>query len=140
MNRMKTSRIAIIATLSLGFTGAFPLAGNAQFLTDSALHAIIKQRVDHRRTSGIVVGLLEPDGRTRVVAYNERSHGESAFDARTIFEIGSITKAFTGALLADMVARGEVQLEDPVAKFLPPTVRVPTRGGKQITLLDLATQ
>jgi D-alanyl-D-alanine-carboxypeptidase/D-alanyl-D-alanine-endopeptidase len=135
---MKTCRIAIIATLLLASTGALPAA--PQFPSDSALLAIIKQRVDNGRSAGIVVGLLEPDGKTRVVAYNERKHGEPAFNARTIFEIGSITKAFTGALLADMVARGEVQLDDPVAKFLPATVRIPARGDRQITLLDLATQ
>jgi D-alanyl-D-alanine-carboxypeptidase/D-alanyl-D-alanine-endopeptidase len=137
---MKNCRISIIAALSIAFATALPLPAGAQFPSDSAVHAIIKQRVDNRRAPGIVVGLLEPDGTTRVVAYNERAHGEPVFDARTIFEIGSITKAFTGALLADMVARAEVKLDDPVAKFLPPTVRMPTRGAKQITLLDLATQ
>ena len=120
------------------FTIAAPAA--AQFPSDSAILAIIKQRVDYGRSSGIVVGLLEPDGKTRVVAYNERKHGEPAFDARTVFEIGSITKAFTGALLADMVARGEVKLDDPVQKYLPDNVRLPQRDGKQITLLDLTTQ
>jgi CubicO group peptidase (beta-lactamase class C family) len=32
-----------------------------------------------------------------------------------------------------------VALTDPVAKFLSPDVKVPDRGGKKITLLDLAT-
>jgi len=59
--------------------------------------------------------------------------------AEAIYEIGSITKVFTAVLLADMVERGEVALADPVSKFLPKTVKVPERGGKQITLLDLAT-
>jgi CubicO group peptidase (beta-lactamase class C family) len=39
-----------------------------------------------------------------------------------------------------MVAKGEVRLDDPVAKYLPTSVRVPSRNGKQITLIDLATQ
>jgi len=39
-----------------------------------------------------------------------------------------------------MARRGEVRLDDPVAKYLPATVTVPSRGGRQITLLDLATQ
>ena len=134
---MKLLRPVVAATLLVSFA---PVYATAQFPSDSAVQAIIKQRVDNQRSSGIVVGLLEPDGRTRVVAYNERKHGEPAFDARTIFEIGSITKAFTGALLADMVARGEVKLDDPVAKYLPTDVRMPTRAQKQITLLDLATQ
>ena len=46
---------------------------------------------------------------------------------------------FTSLLLADMVARGEVVLSDPVAKYLPPEVKVPERKGRQITLVDLAT-
>lgn len=63
-----------------------------------------------------------------------------ALDGNTVFEIGSITKVFTASVLADMVAKGEVRLDDPVAKFLPASVRVPSRNGTQITLIDLATQ
>jgi len=44
----------------------------------------------------------------------------------------------TAALLADMTARGEVRFDDPVGTYLPPGVTVPTRGGRQITLLHLA--
>ena len=47
--------------------------------------------------------------------------------------------AFTASVLADMVTRGEVRLDDPVAKYLPDSAHVPSRNGKQITLLDLAT-
>jgi serine-type D-Ala-D-Ala carboxypeptidase/endopeptidase len=54
----------------------------------------------------------------------------------TMFEIGSITKAFTALLLADMVERGEVAMDDPVSKYLPETVKVPARNGRQITLAD----
>ena len=56
-----------------------------------------------------------------------------------LFEIGSVTKTFTATLLADMVRRGEVALDDPVTKHLPPDVKVPTRAGRPITLVDLAT-
>lgn len=41
-----------------------------------------------------------------------------ASDASTVFEIGSITKAFTGELLADAIARGEVHAGDPVGQYL----------------------
>jgi CubicO group peptidase (beta-lactamase class C family) len=106
---------------------------------DSTIRARLAERVDNGYAASIVVGLLEP-GRVRYVSY-----GRSNFDATplvdpdAIYEIGSITKVFTNTLLADMVLEGEVALEDPVAKFLPPTVTVPSRNGKVITLLDLAT-
>ncbi|MBA3556143.1 MAG: serine hydrolase, partial [Gemmatimonadales bacterium] len=45
----------------------------------------------------------------------------------------------TTGVLGGMVARGSVRLDDPVAKYLPSSVRMPSRGGKQITLAHLAT-
>src|SRR5512132_4333622 len=53
--------------------------------------------------------------------------------------MGSATKVFTSLLLADSVRRGEVALSDPASKYLPPDVKIPERGGRQITLQDLAT-
>ena len=37
-----------------------------------------------------------------------------------------------------MVERGEMKLDDPVAKYLPESITVPTHNGKEMTLLDLA--
>ena len=107
---------------------------------DSTIQHIISQRVDRRRSTGIVVGVLDPDGQRRVVAHGDPGPGQPPLGPRSVFEIGSIPKAFTATLLADMVQRAEVNLDDPVARFLPTTVTVPTRGQRQITLVDLATQ
>jgi CubicO group peptidase (beta-lactamase class C family) len=57
----------------------------------------------------------------------------------TIFEIGSVTKTFTTLLLQDASGRGEVNLEDSISNYLPKSVRCPAYGGKEITLLQLAT-
>ena len=56
-----------------------------------------------------------------------------------MFEIGSMTKVFTALMLADMVQRREVALEDPIAKYLPVGTRLPEWDGQPITLLDVAT-
>ena len=99
---------------------------------DSTVGRILHDRLAPTPFRGIVVGLLDADGRRRVVAVG--------VPADRVFEIGSITKTFTGSILATMVADGSVRLDDPVAKYLPATVRVPARNGRQITLVDLATQ
>jgi D-alanyl-D-alanine-carboxypeptidase/D-alanyl-D-alanine-endopeptidase len=65
--------------------------------------------------------------------------GPLQLDADSIFEIGSITKGLTGILLADMVLRGEVKLDDPASKHARPGAKLPTRGGREITLRDLVT-
>ena len=61
------------------------------------------------------------------------------YDEHTAFEIGSVTKTMTAALLAEFVARGEVALDDPIAKLLPPGTSVPSFNGRQITIADIVT-
>jgi len=99
----------------------------------------LKNLVDNRHTVGIVVGIVDADGRN-IYSYGKTARDGRPVDGDTVFEIGSATKTFTATLLADMVKRGEIGLEDPVAKYLPENVPMPARGGKVITLLDLATQ
>ncbi len=104
------------------------------------IREILVRRIDHQRqAAGIVVGVVEPNGR-RVVPYGTLAQGDPAtVDADTIFEIGSVTKVFTSLLLADMVNGNEVALDDAAAKYLPGHVTMPERSGKAITLLDLST-
>jgi serine-type D-Ala-D-Ala carboxypeptidase/endopeptidase len=107
---------------------------------DSEIRKILVDRIDtYQRNVGIVVGVIEPEGR-RIVAYGRMDKSDPRpVGGETIFEIDSLTKVFTALLLADMVQRGEVSLDDPAAKYLPAGVKLPERRGRQITLLDLAT-
>lgn len=58
--------------------------------------------------------------------------------ARTLYEIGSITKGLTGILLADMVNAGEVSLDDRLETLLPDGAGYP-EAVRQVTLGQLAT-
>lgn len=98
--------------------------------SDAEIGEILDRRIAQRPGEAIVVGVIDAQGR-RIVA-----RGPAKTD--TLFEIGSITKTFTGLLLADMVARGEIGLNDPAAKYLPAGWTLPVRG-RPITLLDLTT-
>jgi serine-type D-Ala-D-Ala carboxypeptidase/endopeptidase len=105
---------------------------------ETDIHRILADRVDvQRQAVGIVAGVVDPSGR-RVVVHG-KAGGSAKLDGDTIFEIGSATKVFTALLLADAVARGDVALTDPISKYLPGEVKVPERGGRKITLQDLAT-
>ena len=104
--------------------------------------ALLVQLVDvEKRAPGIVVGMIADDPQERwVVGYGRLSATDDRVpDADTVFEIGSITKVFTGILLAQAVSNGEVKLDDPISMYLPEVVTAPEHEGKSITLLDLAT-
>ncbi len=80
--------------------------------------------------AGIVIGVSE-HGEHRIMTY-----GSAKPDS--VFEIASITKTFTGLLLARMVSQGKLDLRDPVRDLLPAGSAAPPTGYP-ITLLDLAT-
>ena len=124
--------------------GSALLLGGARLRAQSApeqdLTALLKDHVEvGHETMGLVAGTI--DGGRRAIATYGHSGGanDRPLDADTVFEIGSITKVFTALLLAEMVGRGEVALDDPAAKFLPERVGMPEYQGVPITLLDLAT-
>ena len=110
---------------------------------NTARQAQIQSRLDERLASGIGVGLvaasLEPDGTVVTAAAGKPGLDALPLDGDSVFEIGSITKVFTSVLLADLVERGEVTLDTPVQRLMPPDVKVPRRNGREITLVDLAT-
>lgn len=110
-------------------------------ITDDQIKNILRERIDVAKKSvGIVVGLIDEKG-TRIVSYGKPSQDSAqTVNGDSVFEIGSVTKVFTATLLCDMVERGELNLDDPISKFLPATVRAPTREGKGITLRQLSSQ
>ena len=71
----------------------------------------VKDRVDNEYTPGIVIGLIDPTG-TTFFSYGRRSDDGDPINADTVFEIGSVTKVFTGILLADLVEKGKVSLDE----------------------------
>ena len=64
--------------------------------------------------------------------------GDVVPNEKTVYEIASVTKLFTGLLLADMVVREEVKLEDHLADLLPSGYSLPQKSDRAITLLDIA--
>jgi CubicO group peptidase (beta-lactamase class C family) len=86
---------------------------------------------------GIALGIIR-GGKQYFFGFGESRPGQPV-ERKTIFEIGSLTKTFTGLLLADAVLKGKVGLDDVANTHLPARLRLPSRNGKEITLRHLAT-
>jgi serine-type D-Ala-D-Ala carboxypeptidase/endopeptidase len=103
---------------------------------DNDIRKLLAERMA-RNGVGVVVGIIEPAGQRVIVHGKSGARNNRPLDGDTVFQIGSVTKVFTGLLLADMVQRGEVKVDDPASKYLPPGVKMPERG-RPITLIDLS--
>ena len=87
----------------------------------------------------LVIGVVR-DGKTAVFGFGETSDGSRRPpDRRTMFRIGSLTKAFTGQVLASLVADGTVKFTDSLQDRIGWNVTIPNRDGHRIRLIDLVT-
>jgi D-alanyl-D-alanine-carboxypeptidase/D-alanyl-D-alanine-endopeptidase len=89
-------------------------------------------------SSGLAPGVacaVAAGGERWIDCAGEAAEGRPVVE-HAVFDIGSLTKVFTGILLADMANAGEVALEDPLRRFFP---ELAAEGAGRLTLLDLAT-
>lgn len=104
----------------------------------TSVEAKIQQFAQQHSIPGLLVALVH-DGTNRIIPWGTRSlAGGPAIDDQTLFEIGSITKTFTGVLLAKMIENGRVRLDQPIAELLPPLTPLP-QTKNVLTLRHLAT-
>jgi D-alanyl-D-alanine-carboxypeptidase/D-alanyl-D-alanine-endopeptidase len=117
-----------------------PVVGLGTAPDRAAIDELVKPFLKDKPYLALVVGITRPEGH-QVFGYGEVAlEGKKQVpDKATIFEIGSITKIFTGTLLADRVLSGVVRLDDPVQKYLADDLTVPRRDERAITWLHLAT-
>ena len=93
----------------------------------------IQERIINGHSPSIVVGIIDKDGPHYYVFGNITPGGEFV-DEHSIYEIGSISKTFTGILLSQMVLKKQVSLDDPAQKYLPASVKLPVCKDQEINL------
>jgi len=83
-------------------------------VVDKSAHKFMSDR----RSVGLSVGIIK-DGRSWTFNFGEvEKGGKKSPTEHTIYELASITKTFTGVLLAQASAEGKVKLDDDVRKYL----------------------
>jgi serine-type D-Ala-D-Ala carboxypeptidase/endopeptidase len=85
---------------------------------DDAVAGAAKAYLENPQTVGLSIGIVK-DGKTYHYHFGTTERGKQHLpDAHTIYAIGSITKTFTGVLLAQAVVEKKVQFDDDVRKYL----------------------
>lgn len=130
---LRQTAILTTVTLTLLTTGVTS-AEDFKSKVDPFANHLIQEEI----AVGIVVGIYK-NGQRQIIGYGETKRGSgNTPDSSTVYEIGSITKTFTGTILADMVIKGEMALDDPANAYLETGCQL-NDTLSTITLLHLAT-
>ncbi|HEU4794104.1 MAG TPA: serine hydrolase [Pyrinomonadaceae bacterium] len=89
---------------------------------------------------GLAVAIIKGDQIVLAKGYGVRKIGDPApVDERTLFAIGSSSKAFTAAAVGMLVDEGKVKWDDPVTKYLPEFEMYDPYVTRELTVRDLLT-
>lgn len=113
---------ALTLTLPL-LLSAPALAQNASIQTEAALQSAVQQEVtqlmQQQQIPGLAVAVLW-QGKTFFYSFGQADvAAKKAVTPDTLFELGSISKTFAGVIGAMALERGDIKLDDPVAKHWP---------------------
>lgn len=126
-------RIALVVTLLVAGLPAQNL---------KTLESRVREAYDTGGYPSLAVAIVQNDRvvTTSVHGFADRESRRRATRA-TLYRIGSVSKVLTTTLLVQLRDKGLVRLDDPISKYLPAEVTVPSdpRGARAITLRHLAT-
>ena len=131
--------------VALGLLSAASLTMSAPgaALADPLLEEIVEFTGDvlylQSKVPGLIIGAVR-NGEMAIHGVGEMSDGGEAPDGDTVLRIGSITKAFTGQVLAQLAADGTVSLTQKVGELAPDVGAGADANITNIRLIDIATQ
>jgi len=111
--------------------------GRSQHLTDQWVEKAARPLVEKHLVDGISVGYME--GTHYGIVHLGSASGNEKPNMLTLYEIGSISKVFTGLLLADAVTRGEIELDAAAEVTNAAGIRLPAHESRPIKWIDLCT-
>jgi D-alanyl-D-alanine-carboxypeptidase/D-alanyl-D-alanine-endopeptidase len=132
------SRAAVCLAVLVLFGVLSAAAAEGQRRLKEHASSLAKDYLSNRTHGALVIGVVQ-NGKAFSAGFGRVSSTNAAApDAATVFEIGSITKVFTGILLAQMQLDGRVTLDDPIARHLPSGFALPD-ALHPVTLTHLST-
>jgi CubicO group peptidase (beta-lactamase class C family) len=128
--------VCVLAVFSL----LAPASASGHEPTSEEMDALAKRAMEAFQTPGISIGVVKDGELIYARGHGVREIGRpEPVDADTIFQIASLTKAFTAASLGLLVDEGKLDWDDPVIDFLPEFRMYDPWVTREFTIRDLLT-
>jgi CubicO group peptidase (beta-lactamase class C family) len=135
--RCALPRCALLLFLALLRPGA---AGSAQTKPLEGFDAYVTRSMAAWKVPGLAVAIVRNDSVVLAKGYGVRTLGKpDPVDARTLFAIGSSSKAFTAMAVAMLVDQGKVKWDDRATNYLPELQLYDPYATRELTVRDLLT-
>ncbi len=115
-----------------------PLSENREFLDSSQAQIVFNYAQHFPNEMQLSICIIAGDSEKYVGIQRRNDSLVYIQNSDNVFEIGSITKTFTGTILAKLAYDGAVDLNEPIKDILPVRLRQSSLDGKEITLVHLA--
>lgn len=139
---MKTNALLVTLMVWMAFscTSSSPEQQATSDLTRS-LDSLVQLEVKSKFIPSVALGIVKDGEVVLAKAYGYADVEEKiAADEQTIYQLGSVTKLFTGHVLAHLIEQGEMTLTDRLATFFPELDSFPIPpDGTPVTVRDIAT-
>jgi CubicO group peptidase (beta-lactamase class C family) len=117
-----------------------PVTVDASELTPAEIDALAARAMERFQTPGIAIGVVKKGELIYARGHGVREIAKpEAIDADTIFQIASLTKAFTAAALGILVDEGKLDWDDRVIDYLPDFRMYDPWVTRELTIRDLLT-
>ncbi len=131
---MRLVALLVVALLSR----SVPAGAQAQPL--QGLDAYVTQSMRAWQIPGLAIAVVRNDSVVLLKGYGVKRLGSAEpVDGRTLFAIGSSSKAFTALGVAMLVDEGKVRWDDPATKYLPGFQLYDPYVTRELTVRDLLT-
>jgi CubicO group peptidase (beta-lactamase class C family) len=115
-------------------------AAQAQKAPLQGYDAYITKAMQDWKVPGLAIAVVRNDSVILAKGYGTRTLGtQQPVDEHTVFAIGSVSKAFTAALVAMMVDEKKMRWDDPATNYLPELEMYDPYVARELTIRDLLT-
>jgi D-alanyl-D-alanine-carboxypeptidase/D-alanyl-D-alanine-endopeptidase len=126
--------LALAMFLASGARAAAPPA------SDAAIRELVRNWLQESDGVGISIGVYDAGQRRFYNAGVPRLDANKPSTQHTVYEIGTMTRAFSGQILARAIVEGRAAPDDDVAKFLEDPYPNLENGGERVRLVHLTNR